>query len=82
MAPGGIQHPGRAVRQGWTEDEHREDSWNGLLPVTGGRNSVGGGVRYTTDGSGAFLPGEAAVLGKVNRVWGGYGAQVAGGPPE
>ena len=80
MAPGGIQHPGRAVRQGGPEYQLREDIRNSLPPVPVGRNSVGGGVWDTYYGSGAFQLGEAAGLVTVHRVWGGDGDRVAGGP--
>ena len=79
MAPGGIQHPGRAVRQGGLEDQCWEDSWNGLPPVPGGGNAFGGGIRETDDGSRYFLPGEAEGSGTLHRVRIGDGAQVAVG---
>ena len=49
------------------------------MPV--GDNAVRGGVRATYDRSRDFLPVEAAYLGTVHGVWGGYGARVAGSPP-
>ena len=80
MAPGVIQHPGRSVRQGGPEDQLQEDCRNGLPPVPGGRNTVGGGVRETDDRSRASLPGEVAGLVTVHGVQEGDGARVAGGP--
>ena len=80
MPPGGIHHPGRAVQQGGPEDQLREDSRNGLRPVPGGRNAVGGSIREKDDGSGAFLLGEAEGSGTVHGVQGVDGARVAGGP--
>ena len=80
MDPGGLQHPGRDVRQGGPDNQHQEDSRNSLLPMTGGKNAVGGGVRETDDGSGAFLPGETAVSGTVHGVRVRDGAWVVGGP--
>ena len=62
------------------EEQHLEDSRNGIPPVPGGGNAVGGGMREMDDGSGAFLPIEAAGSGTVHRLQEGYGAQVAGGP--
>ena len=79
MATGGVQHPGRAVWKGEPEEQLREDSWNGLPPVPGGGNAVGGGVQSTYDGTGEFLPREADSLGKVHGVQGGDGDGVAGG---
>ena len=57
MAPGDIQHPGRAVRRGGPEYQYREDIRNGLPPVTGGANAVGGDVWEMYDRSRAFIPG-------------------------
>ena len=80
MAPGSLQHPGRAVRQDGPEYQHWKESWNGLSPVSGGRNTFGGGVRETDDVRGFFLPVESAYLGTVHGVRGGYGARVTGVP--
>ena len=82
MNPGGIQNPGRAVCRCGPEDQRRKDSQNGLPPLPGSGNSVGGGVQETDDGSGTFQPGEAVDSGTVHRVWGGDGAQVASSIPE
>ena len=65
MAPGGVQHTGRAVLQGGPEDQRQKDSCNGMPPVPGGRNAVRGGTQATDDGSNAFLPVEAAGSGTV-----------------
>ena len=78
MATGGVQHPVRTIQQGGTEDQRWEDSWNGLPPMTGGRNTVGCGVRAMDDRRGTFVTGEAACLGTVNRLQGGDGARVSG----
>ena len=79
MDPGVIHHPGKAVRQGGPEDQHQEDSRNGLLPMPGGRNAVGAGVRDTDDRSRAFLTVEVESLGTVHGVRGVDGYWVAGG---
>ena len=44
MDPGVIQYPGRFVQQGGPEYQCQEDSQNGLPPVPGSENVVGGGV--------------------------------------
>ena len=80
IAPGGIKHPIRAVRQGGHEYQLQEDSQNGLPPIPGGGNTARGGVKEKDDGSRAFLPVEAAGVGTVHGVRGGDGARVAGGP--
>ena len=48
--------------------------------MPGDRNTVVGGVWEKNDMSGAFILGEAAGLGTVHVVWGGYGNRVSGGP--
>ena len=78
MAPGGLQHLGRAVIQGGPKDQHREDSSNVLPFLTGGGNAVGGSLRETDDRRGTFLSGEAAGSGTVHGVWGGNCAWFAG----
>ena len=80
MDPWGINHPGRDVRQVGPEGKRGEDSRNGLMPMPGGGNEFGGGVRYKNDGNGDFLQGEAEGLGTVYGVQKGDGARVAGGP--
>ena len=45
--------------------------------MTGGLDVVLGGVREKDDGSGAFVPGDAAGSDSVHIVWGGDGARVA-----
>ena len=80
MAPGGINHPIRAVRQGGPENKNREDSRNGIPSVPGSRNAFGGSVRETDDRSGDFLLGEAEGSGTVHGVWGGDGSWVSGSP--
>ena len=50
--------------------KHQEDSQNVLLSVPGGGDTVGGGVRETDDGSGAFVPGAVAGSDSVHRVQG------------
>ena len=72
------------IRQPSAQDDHFRLVL--ILLVTGTsikicvRNTVGGGVRATDDGSKAFLPREAAGLGKVHGVWGGDGDRVDGIP--
>ena len=78
MAPGVIQHPGRSVRQGGPEDQLQEDRRNGLPPVPGGRNTVGGGVRAMDDWCRNFLLGEAECPSTVLGVRVGDGVRVAG----
>ena len=80
MATGDVQKPGRDVKHSGPRYQHQEDSRNGLPPVPGGRNAVGGGTQETDDGSRAFLTGEAACLGTVCGVQGGYGAWFTGSP--
>ena len=80
MDTGGVRHPGRAVRQGGPEDQHREEIRDGLPPVPGVGNAVGDSVRATDDGSRAFLLGWAECSGSVRGVRGGYGAQVSVSP--
>ena len=77
---GGVQHLSRAVKQVGSEDQHREDSRNVLLPVPGGRNKFRGGVRATDDRRGAFILGETACIGIVHRARGGDGTRVAISP--
>ena len=80
IATGGIHHPGGAVRQGGSGDQRREDSRNGLPPVTGGRNAVVDGVWAPGGGSRSLPPGEAVCPGIVHEVLVGDGARVAGSP--
>ena len=80
MDPGGIQHPGRSVQRVGPEYQRQGDSRNGLPPVPGDRNAVGGSIQETYDGSGAFLTGEAEGSGTLNGVRGRDGAQVSDGP--
>ena len=60
----------------------QEECRNGLPPVPGGENAFGGSVQATDDRIGAFLPGNAACLGTLRGVWGGYGVGVAGSPQK
>ena len=47
--------------------------------MPGGGDTVRGGVREQDEGSGAFVPGEAAGLDSAKGVQGGDGSRVAGG---
>ena len=47
------------------QKKNREDSRHGMPPITGGRESVRGGVRATDDGRGPFLLGLAEGKGAV-----------------
>ena len=42
-----------------------EDSWHGLPPIPGGRDSFGGSVQETDDGRGTLLPGLSEGTGAV-----------------
>ena len=55
-----------------------EESRNGLPPIPGGGNPVGGGVRATDDRRGIFLPVATEGTGAVQGVWGGYGDWIDG----
>ena len=76
MATGGAHNPVKAVQQGGSKDQRREEIQNGLLPMPGVRNTLGGGARAKYDGSGAFLLGETVCTGTLYGVWGEYGARI------
>ena len=80
MATGDVCHPGRDIQQGGPEYQRRKDSRNGLPPVPGSGNAVGGGIWAADDRSRAFLTGEATCLGAVHIVRGVDGAWFSGSP--
>ena len=47
--------------------------------MPGGRNAVGGGIRETDDGTGAFILGEASGSDSVHGLQGGVWDRVDGG---
>ena len=63
-------------------DQFREDSRHGLPPVTGGGESVGGGVRDTDEGRGPVVQVAAEGKGSVQGARGGYGDGVSDGSHE
>ena len=82
MALGGLQHPGRDVRQGDPEDQRREDSRNGLPPMPGNGDPVGGGVRATDYWRGTILPGATEGTIPVQGVRRGYVGGIFGGAQD
>ena len=53
-----------------------------MQTMSGGRNSIGGGVRKEDDGGGADIPVTAEGAGRVRGMWEGDGGGVAGIPPD
>ena len=81
MAAGGVQHPGRDVLLVGSKYKRQEDGQNGLPPVSGSGNPVGGGVRAADDGRGTILPVETVSVNTLLLMQVGYGVGFTCSPP-
>ena len=63
-------------------DKREEDGQHSLPTVSGGRNTIGSGIRTEDDGGGDDIPRTTEGAGRVRGMREGYGGGFAGIPPD